>query len=418
MRKQDHIKSLFTALQRAAITGIVPIIGNSLIAAFLFTACSSDEWQADNDRVLLSPQIQVGESTTRSVISGTAANPDGNGNLINQVQLYITRDEDDHTVYPGLSESKGLATFTLGASNDWTSDPKVSLSSDMARIFAFYPPIAAGSVDANFIASTADEKHKIKVSIPADQTFDGTTAWGCSTTDYLYGSSSSTKGDAQPITANNGKEDATGTKPFSPEISMQHALSLLVFYLESKSGRDVDNTYDYVKEIRLSTTDATNKFRISETANNDQCTMLINDGTLALTTSSSLKFTATTVATGGTATTAQLCGKAGSPALVAYGLVAPLTAAPSDLTLTVVLDKKDETTQNKRELSLTFSAPTSTPKLWKKGNRYKYNLTLTDRDIAIKSTSITEWPDGWSGSGDNKGDDSLKPDGFKSVRVE
>ena len=69
MRKQDHIKSLFTALQRAAIIGIVPIIGNSLIAAFLFTACSSDEWQADNDRVLLSPQIQVGESTTRSVIS-------------------------------------------------------------------------------------------------------------------------------------------------------------------------------------------------------------------------------------------------------------------------------------------------------------------------------------------------------------
>lgn len=411
MRKQDHIKSLFTALQRAAITGIVPIIGNSLIAAFLFTACSSDEWQADNDRVLLSPQIQVGESTTRSVISGTAANPDGNGNLINQVQLYITRDKDDHTVYPGLSESKGLATFTLGASNDWTSDPKVSLSSDMARIFAFYPPIAAGDVSTNFIASSSDEKHKIKVSIPSNQTFDGATAWGCSTTDYLYGSSSSTKGDTKPITANNGNGDATGPKPFSPEISMQHALSLLVFYLESKSGRDVDNTYDYVKEIRLSTTDATHTFRISGSAD-DQCTMFINDGTLALTTSSLLKFKATTAATGGTATTAQLCGKAGSPALVAYGLVAPLTAAPSDLTLTVVLDKKDETTDMKRELSLTFGTSGNTPKAWKKGNRYKYNLTLTDRDIAIKSTSITEWPDGWSGSSNDKGDGSLKPDGF------
>ena len=415
MRKQDNIKSLFTALQRAAITGIVPIIGNSLIAAFLFTACLSDEWQADNDRVLLSPQIQVGESTTRSVISGTAANPDGNGNLINQVQLYITRDEDDHTVYPGLSESKGLATFTLRASNDWTSDPKVSLSSDMARIFAFYPPIAAGDVSTNFIASSSDEKHKIKVSIPSNQTFDGATAWGCSTTDYLYGSSSSTKGDAKPITANNGNGDATGPKPFSPEISMQHALSLLVFYLESKSGRDVDNTYDYVKEIRLSTTDATNNFRISGNAD-DQCTMLINDGTLALTTSSSLKFTATTTTSGGT--TAQLCGSAGSPALVAYGLVAPLTAAPSNLTLTVVLDKKDETTDMKRELSLTFGTSGNAPKLWKKGNRYKYNLTLTDRDIAIKSTEITEWSDGWSGSSDEKGDDSLKPDGFKSVRVE
>ena len=407
--KQDHIKSLFTALQRAAITGIVPIIGNSLIAAFLFTACSSDEWQADNDRVLLSPQIQVGESTTRSIISGVASNPDGY--QIKEVQLYITRNTDAHTVYPGLSTSNGLATFTLGDNASWTSNPEVGLSSDMARIFAFYPPIVSGDVAANFIASTADAHHKIKVSIPADQTFDGTTAWGCSTTDYLYGSSSSNKGEAKPITANNAKE-SNGAKPFSPEISMQHALSLLVFYLESKSGRDVDNTYDYVKEIRLSTTDATNKFRISGTASNDQCTMLINDGTLALTTSSSLKFTATTAATGGTATTAQLCGKAGSLALVAYGLVAPLTTAPSDLTLTVVLDKKDETTQNKRELSLTFSAPTSAPKLWKKGNRYKYNLTLTDRDIAIKSTEITEWSDGWSGSGDDKGDDSLKPDGF------
>lgn len=415
MRKQDNIKSFFTALQRAVITGIVPIIGNSLVAAFLFTACSSDEWQADNDRVLLSPQIQVGESTTRSVISGVAANPDGY--QIKEVQLYITRNTDAHTVYPGLSESKGLATFTLGDNASWTSNPEVGLSSDMARIFAFYPPIVSGDVAANFIASSSDEKHKIKVSIPADQTFDGTTAWGCSTTDYLYGSSSSTKGDAQPITANNGKEDAMGVKPFSPEISMQHALSLLVFYLESKSGRDVDNTYDYVKEIRLSTTDATHKFRISGSAN-DQCTMLINDGTLALTTSSLLKFKATTVATGGTTTTAQLCGKAGSPALVAYGLVAPLTAALSDLTLTVVLDKKDETTQNKRELSLTFSAPTSAPKLWKKGNRYKYNLTLTDRDIAIKSTEITKWTDGWSGSSNDKGDGSLKPDGFKSVRVE
>ena len=66
----------------------------------------------------------------------------------------------------------------------------------------------------------------------------------------------------------------------------------------------------------------------------------------------------------------------------------------------------------KRELSLTFGTSGNTPKAWKKGNRYKYNLTLTDRDSAIKSTSITEWPDGWSGSSNDKGDGSLKPDGF------
>lgn len=79
----------------------------------------------------------------------------------------------------------------------------------------------------------------------------------------------------------------------------------------------------------------------------DKNTMQINDGTLALDNSPTLTLTAT-------AGTARLCGIAGSPAPVAYGLVAPLETAPSDLKLTVVLDKKGETTSDKRELSVTL----------------------------------------------------------------
>lgn len=397
MVKQDKINKSFKALKIAGITGY------SFTVLLLLAACTStNEWQADDNDVLLSPRIQMGENTTRSVIIGTDADP--GKNQINKVELFVTRNSDSHTVY--TPNTNGLATFVLGKDNSWTSDPGVGLSSEKARIFAFYPPVNNESTD--FFASTIDEKHKIKVSIPAEQTFDGTKDWACSATDYLYGSASGVAGKADPIIADNGNETG-GIKPFSPEISMQHALSFLVFYLESKSGRDVDQTYDYVKEVRLSTTDDTDQLRVSGTSEGES-TMQINDGTLALAKSKLLKFTATT--TQGTETTAQLCGKASAPALVAYGLVAPLDASPSNLTLTVVLDKKDETTTNKRELSVTFSTPANTPKMWKKGNRYKYNLILTDRDIAVKSTAITGWGEGWS-DGDDKGDDSLYPDGLK-----
>ena len=87
--------------------------------------------------------------------------------------------------------------------------------------------------------------------------------------------------------------------------------------------------------------------------------------------------------------------------------MAPLETAPSDLKLTVVLDKKGETTSDKRELSVTLP-----PNAWQKGNRYKFNLTLTDREIAVESTEISTWGNGWGGD-DSQGDGSLYPDGYE-----
>lgn len=381
-------------------------IKKSFVLLLLLAACTSndEEWPSSGKYAVLSPRIQMEGSKTRTVIIGTDANP--GTNQINQVQLFITRNADSHTVYPNTESGwNGLSVYELtsgtsGGSNEWKGTPAVNLSSDMARIFAFYPPIKTDDSNMGFIPSNADEKHKIKVTVPASQTFDGTNDWDCTATDYLYGSASGEVGVASPITANNAAETAD-KKPFSPEISMQHALSLLVFTLQSKSGRDVDQIYDYVKEIRLSTTDATNQFRVSGAA--DKNTMQINDGTLALDNSPTLTLTAT-------AGTARLCGIAGSPEPVAYGLVAPLEREPSDLKLTVVLDKKDATTSDKRELSVTLP-----PKAWQKGNRYKFNLTLTDREIAVESTEISTWGNGWEGD-DSQGDGSLYPDGYESSK--
>lgn len=358
---------------------------------FLGGCTASDEWPADQDYAVLSPNVLLGGAATRSVISGVDANPDGY--QIKEIQLFVVKNADGHTPYPyvGATEAGNLSTFTLtagnGSSDEWIGKPEVKLSADMARIFAFYPPITK----ADFTPSQTDLTHKIKVTIPAVQTFDVQTTWGCSQTDYLYGSKGSTVGDETAITANNAKNDAAENAPFSPTISMQHALALLEFRLQSKSGRDVDNTYDYVKEIRLATS-GDNQFRVTESSNSG--TMQIADGTLDLANSPTLTFRPKSGSV--------KCGTYGSPVLVAYGLVAPLTADLSDLKVTVVLDKQNDTTTERRELSVKIA-----PKTWQKGNRYQFTLTLSDRNIEINKVDVSPWQEQ-----DINGNDPLYPDGL------
>lgn len=359
---------------------------------FLGGCTASDEWPADQDYAVLSPNVLLGGAATRSVISGVDANPDGY--QIKEIQLFVVKNADGHTPYPyvGATEAGNLSTFTLtagnGSSDEWIGKPEVKLSADMARIFAFYPPITK----ADFTPSQTDLTHKIKVTIPAVQTFDVQTTWGCSQTDYLYGSKGSTVGDETAITANNAKNDAAENAPFSPTISMQHALALLEFRLQSKSGRDVDNTYDYVKEIRLATS-GDNQFRVAESATPG--TMQIADGTLDLANSPTLTFRPKSGSV--------KCGAYGSPVLVAYGLVAPLTADLSDLKVTVVLDKQNDTTTEKRELSVNIA-----PKTWQKGNRYQFTLTLSDRNIEINKVDVSPWQEQ-----DISVNDPIYPDGLK-----
>lgn len=363
---------------------------------FLGGCTASDEWPADQDYAVLSPNVQLGGASTRSVISGVDANP--GGYQIKEIQLFVVKNDDGHTPYPyaGAAEAGNLSTFTLtagnGSSDEWIGKPEVKLSADMARIFAFYPPITADKKATDFIPSQKDITHKIKVTIPAEQTFDVNTTWRCSQTDYLYGSKESTVGDVTPITANNAKGDAGSSAPFSPTISMQHALALLEFRLQSKSGRDVDNTYDYVKEVRLATTGSA-QFRVTESPNSG--TMQIANGTLDLANSPTLTFRSESESV--------KCGTYGSPVLVAYGLVAPLTADLDDLTVTVVLDEKDKTTTEKRELSVKIA-----PKTWQKGNRYQFTLTLSDRNIEINKVDVSPWQDQ-----DINGNDPIYPDGLK-----
>lgn len=361
----------------------------------LLPACTAGEDGADNDlsgnrgeTVLLQPRFYTGQPSTRSVVNGLESSEAVTGkDKISSVMLYVT-ESAGYPFYQGVKDPNnklkdGLSLFKAKGEGtlSWTGAPAVNLYNLQARVFAFSPS------DATFNASTTSDEHTIEVTIPADMTFNGGNSWQCSTVDFLYGSGSSDIGSNTSITASN----AEGA--FSPTIHLQHALAQVVFKLQSAPGRLVDNNYDYVKKITLNT--ASNIF--VATANSATTTMKLKDGTLGATTGiGELTFTPNPMAT------AVKCGENGTPAVVGYGLVAPLASKPTDVSFTIVLGK---TTDTANERHLVIKAANFQQIQWERGYRYTYNLILSDRNIAVGNITIDKW---------NKttGTGTLPPDGF------
>ena len=361
----------------------------------LLPACTAGEDGADNDlsgnrgeAVLLQPRCYAGQPSTRSVVNGLeSSDAVTNKDKISSVMLYVT-ESNGYPFYQGVKDpdnklKDGLSLFKAKGSGtlSWTGAPAINLYNLQARVFAFSPS------DATFNASTTSDEHTIEVTIPADMTFNGGNSWQCSTVDYLYGSGSSDIGSNTSITASN----AEGA--FSPTIHLQHALAQVVFKLQSAPGRLVDNNYDYVKKITLNT--ASNIF--VATANSATTTMKLKDGTLGATTGiGELTFTPNPMAT------AVKCGENGTPAVVGYGLVAPLASKPTDVSFTIVLGN---TTDMANERHLVVKAANFQQIQWERGYRYTYNLILSDRNIAVGNITIDKW---------NKttGTGTLPPDGF------
>lgn len=349
-------------------------IANKITTAglgLLLIGCTGQELPDDGGGVVsLQPHFLTGTPDTRSLVNGTAS-ATGGGN-IHQVNLYVTK-KADNTAYPGitLSGTAGLSQFTYNGTA-WTGSPAVNLHNEEARIYAYYP------VDVNPTPVSGDDTHTIPVTgITAAQTFNGANTWECNVTDYLYGSAGQ---DAdEQITASN--------QSFKPAIWLHHALAQVVFKMQSASGRPVD-AYDYIKKITMKTTGSTS-FLIGSG------TMQLKDGVIA-----SLNGTANELTFTPSANPVQ-CGANSQPKVVAYGLVAPLSSALSNVTLTIELGAQNNT-ENKRILTVSskhFSVQ------WSKGKRYVYNLTLTNRDIKVNEITITRW-DSKEGTGD------LRPDGF------
>lgn len=337
------------------------------------TACTSetDELGKDSTAVVLRPVFVTASPETRSIVNGLGTG----GGMINQIKLYVTK-SDGYPAYPGIGsgDDLGLSTYTGtgGGSLTWTGYPVVKLHNETARIFAYAPESAVLTKSEN---STA---HTIPVTVLDAITFDGSSEWNCIGDDYLYGSSSPNVGTSGEITASNKNGE------FSPTIYLQHALAQVAFKLQTANGRPVDGTYDYVKSIKLEAAD--NTFLTGSG------TMQIADGAISgLGTTSTLTFTASA--------NPKICGNYNSGNIVAYGLVAPI-ATPSSVKLTITLGNKTADT-NQRVLSVTHNNFNVN---WEKGQRYIYNLTLTDRAIEVSGVEINKWGAEVSGSG------NLEPD--------
>lgn len=349
----------------------VIILGVGMIG----TACTQQEIpEIGPGEVRLQPHFYTGAPDTRSIVNGTAGTV--GTDKIGKVGLYVTR-KDTHVAYPGVTG--GYAEFTYDGT-EWSGT--VNLSDIVARIYAF-SPCGNGLVTP---ASGADT-HTIPATIDANQTFNGANQWECSVNDYLYGT---TVGTIEETPAAIEASNREGN--FSPAIHLHHALAQVVFRLQSASGRTVDNTYDFVKQITLKHT-SSSPFRTGTG------TMQLKDGVLggSLAASQSLVFTPNP------ASSAVKCGANTKPEIVAYGLVAPLVSVPanSSLTLTILLGKP-EAADNERELTVTV--PTSPQ--WKKGKRYVYTLTLSDRAITVDATATIT---GWTSSNTSS---DMNPDGF------
>lgn len=307
---------------------------------------------------------------TRSLVNGTAS-ATGGGN-IHQVNLYVTKNTG-HAAYPGITfnSTAGLSQFTYDGAK-WTGNPTVNLHNEEARIYAYYP------VNVNPTHVSEGDTHTIPVTgIIAAQTFNGANTWECNVTDYLYGSAE--QASDKEITASN--------QAFKPAIWLHHALAQVVFKMQSASGRPVD-AYDYIKKITMKTTGSTS-FLIGSG------TMQLKDGVIA-----SLNGTANELTFTPSSNPVQ-CGANSQSKVVAYGLVAPLSSALSNVILTIELGAQNNT-ENKRILTVSsehFNVQ------WSKGKRYIYNLTLTNRDIVVNDITINSWASA-TGTGD------LRPDGF------
>ncbi|WP_195341382.1 MULTISPECIES: fimbrillin family protein [Bacteroides] len=327
--------------------------------ALFFGACSGEDSSAtDGDRVPLRPGIHAGATlvSSRTLVNGIGTGAD----RINSIGIYLA--VPDGSLYPGSSATG--ATFTKGSGNSWSSTPPTYVSLRTARLHAWSPATVTLTAGSGTTLST------LPVTLPEGQTFDGANDYGCSVHDYLYGSATSTQGSAEPITANS--QNAT------PAIYLQHALAQLVFRIQNATDRPADAVYDYVKSVHLTAEGGATPFLTGTSG-----AMALSDGTLSgLSASGKLTFTPSA--------NPQKIGTTGA-VTVAYGLVAPKTAAASSARVTLTLRLGEAglgNTATERELTLTTDVFNQA---WNRGNQYIYTLTLGKRGLTLQDAAILPW---------------------------
>ena len=395
------------------------------LSPFFLAACSNED---NIPSILPSNQpdavelgITAGVTLTKSVInSGTQANA-SKDDVMKSVAVYarlkgtVVSGEDPYT--NAKSNNYALYTYSTTGTAGWKSgDKKIYLTSEVAKIYAYYPAYQPGTnqelaTTTALVLSdnTATDNSTIPVTVFAGTTDDAhrdypsTLIDNSETTNTNKAKINSAKGEIDYMWADQGSSEtnwitASNTKKetsidASVDLTMKHALTLVSFRIYN------DGTYKnkgVLSKIQLK--DVPNQ-KVSGNSN-PLATMNIDKGTLAnnssLTTGSYIR----EFATGATYTLKKKGDSGLSDDNAAKGasyrfsiLALPITNQALNNTKAIfTIDGADY------EVALADNA-TGVP--WEQGKENIYTVKLSGKELSIGTVTVADW-------GTGTGNDDLK----------
>ena len=395
------------------------------LSPFFLAACSNED---NIPSILPSNQpdavelgITAGVTLTKSVInSGTQANA-SKDDVMKSVAVYarlkgtVVSGEDPYT--NAKSNNYALYTYSTTGTAGWKSgDKKIYLTSEVAKIYAYYPAYQPGTnqelaTTTALVLSdnTATDNSTIPVTVFAGTTDDAhrdypsTLIDNSETTNTNKAKINSAKGEIDYMWADQGSSEtnwitASNTKKetsidASVDLTMKHALTLVSFRIYN------DGTYKnkgVLSKIQLK--DVPNQ-KVSGNSN-PLATMNIDKGTLAnnssLTTGSYIR----EFATGATHTLKKKGDSGLSDDNAAKGASYRFSILALPITNQALNNTKAIFTIDGADYEVAL-ADNATGVTWEQGKENIYTVKLSGKELSIGTVTVADW-------GTGTGNDDLK----------
>lgn len=395
------------------------------LSPFFLAACSNED---NIPSILPSNQpdavelgITAGVTLTKSVInSGTQANA-SKDDVMKSVAVYarlkgtVVSGEDPYT--NAKSNNYALYTYSTTGTAGWKSgDKKIYLTSEVAKIYAYYPAYQPGTnqelaTTTALVLSdnTATDNSTIPVTVFLGETDDAhrdypsTLIDNSETTNTNKAKINSAKGEIDYMWADQGSSEtnwitASNTKKetsidASVDLTMKHALTLVSFRIYN------DGTYNnkgVLSKIQLK--DVPNQ-KVSGNSN-PLATMNIDKGTLAnnssLTTGSYIR----EFATGATYTLKKKGDSGLSDDNAAKGASYRFSILALPITNQALNNTKAIFTIDGADYEVAL-ADNATGVTWEQGKENIYTVKLSGKELSIGTVTVADW-------GTGTGNDDLK----------
>lgn len=395
------------------------------LSPFFLAACSNED---NIPSILPSNQpdavelgITAGVTLTKSVInSGTQADA-SKDDVMKSVAVYarlkgtVVSGEDPYT--NAKSNNYALYTYSTTGTAGWKSgDKKIYLTSEVAKIYAYYPAYQPGTnqelaTTTALVLSdnTATDNSTIPVTVFLGETDDAhrdypsTLIDNSETTNTNKAKINSAKGEIDYMWADQGSSEtnwitASNTKKetsidASVDLTMKHALTLVSFRIYN------DGTYKnkgVLSKIQLK--DVPNQ-KVSGNSN-PLATMNIDKGTLAnnssLTTGSYIR----EFATGATYTLKKKGDSGLSDDNAAKGASYRFSILALPITNQALNNTKAIFTIDGADYEVAL-ADNATGVTWEQGKEYIYTVKLSGKELSIGTVTVADW-------GTGTGNDDLK----------